>query len=158
MSDVYVPLALYLRPVASRAADEPSPAAPLEVPAAPAPPELGEALHAVRRFRAALADALEAATSALLPAIAHEVLARELRLERADVAAIVSAALARFDAGHVLRIRAHPRDCDALAGLELERLADDALEPGNVRIDLRSGTIELSLTARLEAALAGLAE
>jgi flagellar biosynthesis/type III secretory pathway protein FliH len=84
----------------------------------------------------------------------REVLARELLLGEADVASIVAAALARFSGERVLSIRAHPRDLDALGGIELDRIADDTLPPGDIRLDLRSGTIDLTLAARLEAVLA----
>ncbi len=158
MSESYVPLAAFLRPV--RAAREPDhpivSAAPAEAPVRPDSPEQREALRAVRRFRAALADALEAAVHALLPAIARDLLGRELTLADADVAAVVHAAVDRFADRQPLSVRAHPQDCDALAGIELERYADDALQPGDVCVDLRSGTIDSTLAVRLDATLAAL--
>ena len=157
MSGLYVPLTIFLRPVPPRALEEStSPPAP-QASSVPDSPEQGEALRAARRFHAALADALETAVNALLPMIARDVLGRELRLGEADVAAIVTATLDRFAGERVLAVRAHPRDCDALSGIELERIADDALEPGDVRIDLHSGTIDLTLKTRLDTALAALA-
>jgi flagellar biosynthesis/type III secretory pathway protein FliH len=157
MSDLYVPLATFLRPVRPPDSREPTPPpTQVEVSILPVSQEEEEALRAVRRFRAALTDALEVAVNALLPMIARDVLGRELRLGRADVAAIITAALRRFAGERVLCVRANPRDCDALAGLDLERIADDALEPGDVRVDLHSGTIDLTLETRLDAALRAL--
>ncbi len=152
MSDDFVPLAAFLRPVAREPVVEP----PLltESPTADLCDDYNETLRAARRFRAGLSDALETAVEQLLPRIAKEVLARELQLADADVAAIVSAALDRFAGDAVLCVRAHPRDWAALAGFELERVADASLQPGDVRLELRSGTIDLTLAARLDAALA----
>jgi flagellar biosynthesis/type III secretory pathway protein FliH len=155
MSDEFVPLALYLRPAVSEPATEhaqPAASPPLEI--ALHPPEHEEALRAVRRFRAALADALDASLQELLRTIASEVLARELRLGGADVAAIVSNALDRFADERIISVHAHPQDCAALAAFPLEHVADNSLVPGDVRIELQSGTIDLTLNARLEAALA----
>ncbi len=155
MSDEFVPLALFLRPAVSEPATEPAPPAaspPLEI--ALRPPEREEALRAARRFRAALADALDAALQELLRTIASEVLARELRLGGADVAAIVSSALDRFADERIVSVRAHPQDCAALVAVPIERVADDSLTPGDVRIELQWGTIDLTLDARLDAALA----
>ncbi|HEY6450599.1 MAG TPA: FliH/SctL family protein [Candidatus Cybelea sp.] len=152
MSDNFVPLASFLRPVAQKPVVEPPP--PAEGPTADPCDDYNETLRAARRFRAGLSDALETAVEQMLPKIAKEVLARELQLADADVAAILSAALDRFAGDTVLCVRAHPRDWAALAGFELERVADASLQPGDVRLDLRSGTIDLTLAARLDAALA----
>jgi flagellar biosynthesis/type III secretory pathway protein FliH len=156
MSELYVPLALFLRPVEPQDAGEKPPLVPPATPVAPSSLQLVQTVSAARRFRAALADALEVSVNALLPAIARDVLGRDLRLAETDVAAIVNEALNRFSDEEVLRVRVHPHDFDALAGLALERIADEALEPGDVRIDLRSGTIDLTLSARLDEALAAL--
>ena len=152
MSDNFVPLAEFLRPVAREPVVEPPP--PAEARIADVCDDYCETLRAARRFRAGLADALDAAVERLLRTIANEVLARELQLAGADVAAIVSAALDRFAGDTVLCVRAHPRDWDALAGFDLERVADAALQPGDIRVELHSGTIDLTLAARLDAALA----
>ncbi len=152
MSENFVPLAAFLRPVARNPVVEPPPLA--EAPTADLCDDYNETLRAARRFRAGLSDALETAVEQLLPRIAKEVLARELQLADADVAAILSAALDRFAGDAVLCVRAHPHDWAALAGLELERVADGSLQPGDIRLELRSGTIDLTLAARLDAALA----
>ncbi len=152
MSDDFVPLAVFLRPVVREAVAEPLRA--VETQIAPVADDYVETLRAARRFRAGLADALEVAVAQLLRAIANEVLARELQLGAADVATIVRTALDRFSGETVLCLRAHPQDCDALAGLEPKPIADEALQPGDIRMELRSGTIDLTLAARLDAALA----
>ena len=108
---------------------------------------------AVRRFRAALADALDVAVQQLLAEIAENVLARELRLAGADVAAVVAKTRERFSNERVLTVRVHPRDRNALRGLEIDAVVDESLAPGDVIAELRSGTIDLRLRARLENAL-----
>jgi flagellar biosynthesis/type III secretory pathway protein FliH len=149
----FVPLSHFLRPAVAASPSEPAPSlAP--APAAPTR-ECVEAIRAARRFRAGLSDALEAALPDLLRRIARDVVARELRLAPSDVRAIVASAVDTCADETVLAIRVNPRDLEALCGFELARVGDDALEPGDVRLTLQSGTIDLTLSARLEAALAG---
>ena len=50
-------------------------------------------------------------------------------------------------------MRVHPRDRNALRGLEIDAVLDESLAPGDVIAELRSGTIDLRLRARLENAL-----
>ncbi len=153
MSSAFVPLAEFLRPALGEPAVEAEPR-PVERSVAQESREYDEALRAARRFRAALDDALEAGVEELLTRIARDVLARELQLEAADVGAIVAAARVRLQAERVLAIRVHPNDAAALESFAGEIVADRALERGDVRIELRSGTIDLTLAARLEAAVA----
>ena len=153
MSDGFVPLAEYLHPapeaaVAEKWGEDEAPAAPIF-----ACNDCTEALRGVRRFRAGLADALDAALPQLLDGIAREVLSRELRLAGADVAALVETALERFDRFGVVRVHVHPSETSVLAGKELALAGDSELKPGDVRIELRSGSIDLSLASRLEAVL-----
>ncbi|HVN68765.1 MAG TPA: FliH/SctL family protein [Candidatus Binatia bacterium] len=150
MVDEFVSLAEYLSP---SVCETPPPPAPEEYPAAP---QMGarDELRAAKLFRAALADALDVAVAVLLRRIARDVLARELQLERPDVAAIVNAALERFSDEKELTVRAHPADLALLSHVEIERISDPSLRCGDVLIELRSGTIDLSLAARLEEALA----
>lgn len=155
MSEVFIPLARFLRPTVEDSTHESLPAVPPpDVPEAPTGTEHDDAFRAVRRFRAALADVLDTAVQTLLPAIARDVLARELRLEPADIAAVVRNAIDRFGGDQVLSIRANPADLDALGVTGLPRLSDDTLPVGDILIELRSGTIDLTLVARLNAALA----
>jgi flagellar biosynthesis/type III secretory pathway protein FliH len=157
MSDVFVPLTIFLRPV-SRDAPGDAPQAATEDPPPPAaratPDDYEQTLRAVRRFRAGLADALDAAVAQLLREIAREVLGRELALAPADVTAIVTQALGRAGALNVLSVRAHPDDVAGLAMVNVDRVADTALQRGDVIVELRSGTIDLTLGTRLENLLA----
>ncbi|HEY2554183.1 MAG TPA: FliH/SctL family protein [Candidatus Cybelea sp.] len=120
--------------------------------------EYAVTLGAIRRFRAALADALDAAVARLLREIAENVLARELGLRAADVASIVAKARERLVDERIVAVRVHPRDREALAELQIEKIADTSLQPGDIVVELRSGTIDLRLPARLEAALAAALE
>lgn len=155
MSDEFVPLATYLRPIAVVPILAVPPARDSEPSGPPcAQTEIDEAMRSARLFRAALADALDVAVRRLVQTIARDVLARELQLARADLAGIVASALDRQAGERVLSIRAHPTDLAALASIGLERVADSTLAPGDILIELHSGTIDLSLNTRLEAAIA----
>jgi flagellar biosynthesis/type III secretory pathway protein FliH len=115
--------------------------------------DLVDALAEARRFRAALADAIDMAVEDLLRDIARSVLARELTLAPADLVAIVEAALERYAADVPLRVRAHPEEVQALARVGLPIHADPNLRRGDAAIDLRNGSIDASLVARLESVL-----
>jgi flagellar biosynthesis/type III secretory pathway protein FliH len=152
MSD-FVPLALALgSPTESTLAEPP---ASLPEPRAPVHIEADTAALAgeIRRFRAAVADAFEYEVEALLRDVAADVLARELQLAPADLAQIVKRARSRFERERIVAVRAHPDDGGALAGFDLDVISDPALRRGDVAIDLRSGTIDLSLGLRLDAVL-----
>jgi flagellar biosynthesis/type III secretory pathway protein FliH len=164
MSEGFVPLARFLRP---------PPPEPL-VSSLPQAPAAGErlapcshseetftqyaaTLGSIRRFRAALADALDVAVQRLLAEIAENVLARELTVAGADVAAVVAKTREQFSSERVLTVRVHPRDRNALGSLEIDSILDETLVPGDIIAELRSGTIDLRLRARLESALAACA-
>jgi flagellar biosynthesis/type III secretory pathway protein FliH len=164
MSEGFVPLARFLRP---------PPPEPV-VFSLPQDPAAGQSIapcshseesfaqfaatfSAIRRFRAALGDALDVAVQQLLAEIAENVLARELTVAGADVAAIVAKTRERFSSERVLSVRVHPRDRSALDSLEIDSVVDETLVPGEVIAELRSGTIDLRLRARLESALAACA-
>lgn len=129
-----------------------------EPAAVPPPAELCATLAEVRRFRAALADALDLALETLLCDIAADVVARELNLDAADLAAIAERALRRFDGEDPLRLRVHADDVERVTGFGLAVVADASLRRGDLAIDLRSGSVDLTLGARLEAALLGTAK
>ena len=151
MADDFVPLAVFLRPPASPLAAKP----PEEVTLKGAPfEECAETVRVARRFRAALADALEIAVQELLKEIARSVLARELEIEPTNIAAVVTSALNRFPGDRVVSIRAHPEDLGVLTALEISSIRDDTLERGDVILELHRGTIDLRMEARLEAAVA----
>jgi flagellar biosynthesis/type III secretory pathway protein FliH len=145
----FVPLAFFLRPA------RPEPPQIVDdvriEPAAAA--EIVETLAAARRFHAGLRDAFDVALAELLSRIADDVLGRELKLSGPDIAAIAGAALERFGRRNVLSVRANPRDAEALQDFELEVIADPAIHRGDIVLELRSGTIDLSLSARLQVAL-----
>jgi flagellar biosynthesis/type III secretory pathway protein FliH len=157
----FVPLAIFLHPV-ELTAPSTSTCATERVAAdfagpqcMPASDDLAETLSVVRRFRAALADALDVAVQSLLPAIARDVLGRELRIEPADLAAVIAEAVQRFGREQVLVIRARSDEIGAMEPLGVELAVDDRLAQGDAAIDLRSGTIDMSLYVRLEALLTG---
>ncbi|MGA8533588.1 MAG: FliH/SctL family protein [Candidatus Tumulicola sp.] len=158
MPDGFVALERFFRQAAApspagESAESPPPAemeSSDEEPAGGSSAAIADVLAAARRFYAALGDALEAAVDELLRDIACDVLARELALAPADVASIAAAALRRYAATAPLRLRAHPEETGALEGLELPVVADAGLRRGDVVIDVRAGTIDASLGARLE--------
>jgi flagellar biosynthesis/type III secretory pathway protein FliH len=162
-SDEFVPLTIFLRPVEPPVQSTPM-CAIERVDADLARPqyvqdsdELAETLSEVRCFRAALADALEVAAQNLLPAIARDVLGRELRIEPADLNVVVAEAIERFGREQVLVVRARSDEIDAMDWLGVELAADDRLARGDAEIELRSGTIDMRLHARLESLLANVA-
>ena len=156
MPDGFVPLDALLAartPEALAASPAAPERAPVEsVPAAPS--ETDEAFAAVRRFHAALADALEVALHDVLREIACDVLARELRLAPADIAGVAADVLGRFAAEEPVRVRVHPGDAVLLPPLPIAIVSDSGLRRGDVLLEVRSGTIDASLGARLEAVLA----
>ncbi len=162
MSDAFVPLAALLRPPAplQEALATTAPAAePATVPAhvRESEREPAAAFGAARRFRAGVADALDLAVRRLLAEVAENVLARELTISGADIAAIVAKARERFARERVVAVRAHPSTRAQLRELEIEKIFDEALAPDDVILELRTGTIDLRMRARLEAALAAAA-
>ena len=114
-----------------------------------------ETLRELRLFRAKAADALDAAVHEMLGDVAAEVLARELQLAPADIGRIVNRALKRFAAAEPLRVRVHPHDAQGLH-LALPIRPDESLRPGDAVIELRCGSIDASLGARLASAVAPL--
>lgn len=119
--------------------------------------DVQDAWHAlareVRIFRARLEDELAIALDALLPDVAADVLGRELRLQAPDLARIVGAAVQRYAHEEPLRIRVHPIDRDSLADVAVAVVCDSDLRRGDVVLELRSGTIDATLGARLETLL-----
>lgn len=154
MGDAFVPLETLLRTTIASLPDSPATRAVDDADAPDRACRCDGEFAAVRRFRAALADALETALDILLRDIACDVLARELALAPADLAAIATAALERYGAEAPLRVRAHPDDVAALEGVAVSVAADAGLRRGDLAIDLRTGTIDASLGARLACALA----
>jgi len=159
MHDGFVPLQIALRPARALASDteEDSESKTLREPVnAAAPQTLSDvhgALAAARRFSAALADALALSLDRLLRDIACDVLARELALAPCDVAAIAAHALRRYLDEEPLRLRVHPDDVHACAALDIGIVADESLRVGDAVLEVRCGSIDASMEARLEVVL-----
>jgi len=113
-----------------------------------------DTLAAVRRFHAALADALELALERMLSDVACDVLARELRLAPAEIATIAARALDEAANEVPVSVRAHPDETHRLTDLGVPVIADSALRRGDVALDVQSGSIDVSLGARLACVVA----
>ncbi|MBC5816676.1 MAG: hypothetical protein GIW97_09055 [Candidatus Eremiobacteraeota bacterium] len=107
-------------------------------------------LREIRFFHAHLRERLDIAVETLLCEISREVLARELLLAPVEIAAIVSDALARYRQLDPLRVRVHPEDAAALSGCDVPVFSDEALDRGDAFVDLRGGSMDLSLQTRLD--------
>jgi flagellar biosynthesis/type III secretory pathway protein FliH len=158
MSENFVPLAAFLRP------PPPPPPEALEVQTPDEgidgvarsddiAAEYASIFSAIRRFRAGVADALDAAVQRLLEQIAENVVARELQIAPPNIAAIVAKSRECAAAERVLAVRVHPAQRAALATLDLEVHEDERLQLGDVVVELRSGTIDLRLRTRIAMAL-----
>jgi hypothetical protein len=137
-----------LAPTASVAADpEPArdPAASPEAAAATA-----ALLGDLRRFRARLADALDAAGATLIRELAYAVLGRELLLAPADVATLARRILAEHPAARPLEIRHAP---DEAPGIDLPCVADPALASGDLIVRFADGCVDAQIGVRLAAVL-----
>ena len=122
----------------------------MAVAAAPLP--YAAVLDELALLRVAAADALRAAMRRALDAFAHDVLARELELAPADVAALAERALVSFAAYEPIGIVACPADAARIAAA-LPVRADAALAPGDVIVEVRDGAIESTFDLRRDAAL-----
>ncbi|HVS45707.1 MAG TPA: FliH/SctL family protein [Verrucomicrobiae bacterium] len=156
MSDAFVPLMTLLREVQA------PPVEPIDTVTAPPPREPidaadDDAVQAlasdVRRFRAHLADAFDAALGCLLQDVACSVVARELELAPAQIATIAAAALQRASDELPLGLRAHADDCAQLQGMGLPVTPDAALQSGDLILELRDGELDFRLGVRLDAIL-----
>ncbi|MDE2481656.1 MAG: hypothetical protein KGN02_05665 [bacterium] len=159
MDERFVPLREWLRPADRASRDElrerePEPASCPAEDTFPEEDERDDALAEVRRFRAALADALDAVLADLLAAIARDVLARELALAPADLAAIAARARERCAGDDPLALRVHPDACAALANAEMRVVPDERVGRDDVVLHVRCGTIDATLEARLDRVLA----
>lgn len=115
---------------------------------------LSEVVSKARRFRAALAEALDLAVQPMLKEIAREVLGRELKLRPADITAIVARIRDRSASNDLVSVRARSENLDAIQALGFAAMSDDTLPRGRVHIELHSGTIDMTMPAKLEAVLA----
>jgi flagellar biosynthesis/type III secretory pathway protein FliH len=163
MLDEFVPFEVFLRAPAPETFDDSADCVPIgddETIASETPVddriadeeagEMRQALSEIRRFRAALADALDFALEALLHDIAAGVLGRELQIAPADIACIVAQSRRRY-ADEPVALRVHPSEVELATATGLAVEEDRQLRRGDATIVLRAGTIDLSLGARLAA-------
>lgn len=116
-------------------------------------PNAPEALGDLRRFRAAVSDAVDVAVETVLGDIAADVLARELELAPANLEAIVARACARHAGEGIVCVRVHPDEAAQLRDAGVDVIGDSAVRRGDVLLCVRSGTIDVSLGARLAGVL-----
>lgn len=140
MDDAFVSFAHFFAPAQS----QPTQAAHLEPQPQPA-----ATLPAVRRFHAALADALAASLDDLLRDLASDVLARELSLAPCDVERIARGLLERYASQEPLALLVHESDVAAVEGLGVAVRSSRDLRRGDCTLVLRYGSIDASLGARL---------
>jgi flagellar biosynthesis/type III secretory pathway protein FliH len=159
MREAFIPLALWLAPCRASDAGDESCAATIEEsePAVPAPsvPDVDAVLREARRFRAALADALEESRELLLREIAVEVIARELEVRDVDVRAVTARVCERYAIEAPVVVRVHPADA-ASVQLEYPVLEDEELKRGDAVVEIAAGAIDARLGARLDRVLRAL--
>ncbi|HEY1430005.1 MAG TPA: FliH/SctL family protein [Candidatus Tumulicola sp.] len=158
MHDEFVPLYVALAPATGGPLDESSverdgPGTPATASPATPPSDFDDALSSARRFRAAVADALALSLERLVRDIACDVLARELALAPADVASIAARVLDRYFGERPVCVRVHPDDARACESIGVPVVVDGRLRAGDVVLDVRCGSIDASLGARLDSIL-----
>ncbi|HVA29086.1 MAG TPA: FliH/SctL family protein [Candidatus Baltobacteraceae bacterium] len=119
-------------------------------------PDMDVALSELRRFRAALADAIDETRERLLREIAVDVVARELELCDADIDAVIERACERYAIDVPVAVRLHPGDA-ATVHLAYPVIEDATLRRGDAIVEASSGTIDARLGVRLERVLRALA-
>jgi len=105
-----------------------------------------DALRAARIFRAVLADTLGAACARLLRELATDVLARELRLEPADIAVVIRRVIAECP-DEPVRVRVAP--CDVHVACAFPVVADPTLQAGDAVLECVHGNVDARLGIRL---------
>lgn len=148
MRDAFVSLERHLRP-------EIPATKPIErgTPSGEPVSTLGE----IKRFRAALADAFDVVREALLRRFSEEILGRELQLAPCDVERIARDVLECLVEEAPLRVRVHPDDAPNVSVLEVPVHRDGGLRRGDVIVEVRAGTIDASLSARMEHVMSSVA-
>ncbi len=158
MPDAFVPLAAYLRADPPPRENLPEAAPPEAAECGTAPDDaaaaaFGAFVAQIKRMRAALEDACAARIEIFTRDLGATILGRELRLAPVDIAAIIDDALAELRRDLPLGVRVHPDDLHALHPMQLPVIPDAKLRRGDVAIDVRHGSIDVSLGARFEALL-----
>lgn len=153
MADRFIPLHEFVLPALEAQTEFVQPA--VVIPSIDARPDFSEASADVRRFRAAVRDAVDVAVRDVLRDVVAEVLARELELASVNVDAIVARACARYASEEVVRVRVHPDEAERIESTNVDVVADAGLRRGDVLLEVRSGTIDVTLGARLADVLDG---
>jgi len=122
----------------------------------PNAPDFAALFVEVRRFRAALADALEDARALLLRELAVDILGRELEIRAIDLRSIVARVCERYAIDAPVCVRVHPDDAAAIA-LRYAVVADTSLRRGDAVVEVSSGRIDARLGLRLDRVLRELA-
>jgi len=104
-------------------------------------------------MRVAALEAFESGTERLLRALADDVLARELALAPADVAALAAHALAAYAEHEPVEIVVAPCDAERVRAPVAVR-ADPTLGPGDLVVRVRDGAFESTFAFRNAGALA----
>jgi flagellar biosynthesis/type III secretory pathway protein FliH len=153
MHDAFVPMREWLAPVSPLQEVEPQAEVPiLDEPIDELPcDEIDRALADARRYRAALAEALQLSIAELTQDIASEILARELELKPCDIAGVVERAIERY-AQTPVRVRVHAEDAARVPAC-WQPVIDEELRVGDVILEVRAGTIDARLGTRLERVL-----
>lgn len=121
----------------------------LPAPVASAPQRDEGAGREARLFYATLRERLDAAVAGLLEGIANEVLARELHLAPCDLEQIVTRLYGAYARHEPLRVRIHPGDRAQAAPCALPVYEDEALQAGDVVLELRDASVDARLHLRL---------
>ncbi|MBV9104382.1 MAG: hypothetical protein JO060_12400 [Candidatus Eremiobacteraeota bacterium] len=140
-------------PIVERAQPEKPPSALPSNPPALCPHE--EALcSAIALARLAATEAFQRASHRVLESFARDVLARELQLASADVAALVKTALKSLAAEEPVALLVSSDDLHRFSTCDVPLRADPSLVPGDLVVELRDGSIDARLNVRVLTALA----
>lgn len=111
---------------------------------------LSESINEVMRLRARAAEAFERKAEEMLADLAMAVLGRELRSERADLAAIVAQMRARLGEESAVIIRIAPEEAHLVDG---PVKPDESLGYGDLVFEVEDGELDLRLGTRIAAVL-----
>ena len=152
MAERFVPLAAFVRAAPSPVASAAPPVS--QPPASRGAVDYAQAgvVHELTLLTLAAREAFARAAARLLRELANDVLARELLLAPADVAALVGRAVAAFAEHAPVGIAVSGFDADRVRA-PLPVRVDPRLGAGDLVVDVRDGAFESSFTFRLEDAL-----